>query len=1478
MAENYNEKNHFSEDNVLIAIGASADGIKYLEKFFKQVPQDESSSFVVIQHQMPDMDSYLGEILGRSTSLSIRDIENGLEIRSGHIYISPPGSYVSITNNQFHTEKLSKQKKHLRLPIDHFFRSVSVSKMDKVVGVILSGTGSDGSLGIKEIKSEGGLVVVQEPEDLKFREMPDNAIATQLADVILPVEKMPHHIREYIQQRAQKGNAFNQPETPGLLKELHKIIKERTRRDFKDYKENTLFRRISRRMAVQKAGSLKKYVEILKNSEEEVQMLYNDLLIGVTSFFRDKDAFHAIYDHVLPRLFETDENRPVRIWVAACATGEEAYTLAILVKEYMKSNNLHQHVQIFATDIDENALENARTGKYSVNVQADIPGNFLDNYFLKMDNHYQVHKDLRDMIVFANHDLLSDPPYSRIDLVSCRNFLIYLNKNRQEHVFNVFSYALKHEGYLFLGKSESKSSLESFEMLNPKWKIFIKRKDRKAIYELFTNSKFGQFDRDSRYHPPKKAKSLPQIAHEIATKKFINPLLFVDEAGTVLYSLGKCGDFFEFPVGDPTNRVQDIAVEGLRIPLLNALKKVSSDKTNEAQYQNIKVLKGESIEVVNLVVRKLIEYPRLKGIYIIHLIPQNNISLSAKKPPLEADIDQDKQEYIRELEADLKEAREYLKNVIEELEIANEELKSTNEEAQSTNEELQSSNEELETAKEETQSLNEELETANDELQRKIKELSHLNDDLSNFLTSTQIGTVFLDKDLIIRRYTRHINSILDLADSDIGRPIEKFAINYENQDLISNVKKVLENLIPIEKEITATNQRNFWMRILPYRTVQDKIEGVVVTFTDITELKKAQEKAASHEKQYKLLFSHMNSGFALCKLVEKQDKKVFEFYDINSVFRKLFHFINFEEVRFSDILPGNIRQGVMNTAMEVAENGFSKVEERYFENIDKHLRLHYFSHKENHFALLVEDITTFITELQTRQHLSSIVESSDDAIYSESPEGRILSWNKAAECLYGYTEAEIEGKLSRDFFASEKFDHNSELLEKVRQGETVQSHETLHKTKSGKVIPVSITKSPIKDANNKVLAISNIVKDNTFVKEREKALVKAKEATEKASRLKSNFLANMSHEIRTPLNSILGYTNILKEESIDEKHLKFVNIIDNSGRQLLQLINDIVDVSRLEAGELSLQISAVDVIKTVQEIYEELAYQTNTASASVNFQLQIPKEVSRLYLKTDETHLRQILHNLLSNAFKYTEKGSIKFGFELEVNNEKIIFFVKDTGIGISEEYKKKIFHRFSQGEQLSQKVVRGTGLGLAISQGLTSVLNGKLWLESEKGKGSKFYVSLPLDITEEGEGKEEDEKMEKDKELKTYADKKILLVEDDEYSMEMMKYMLERHDIKCVVAIDGPEALEKFEGEKTDLILLDLRIPKLSGYEVLKKIRSKNKDIPVIAQSAFAMAEDIHKAKASGFTDYITKPISMDKLDKLLEKYLGQNGQEEK
>ena len=547
--------------------------------------------------------------------------------------------------------------------------------------------------------------------------------------------------------------------------------------------------------------------------------------------------------------------------------------------------------------------------------------------------------------------------------------------------------------------------------------------------------------------------------------------------------------------------------------------------------------------------------------------------------------------------------------------------------------------------------------------------------------------------------------------------------------------------------------------------------------------------------------------------------------------------------------------------------------DERYFAKSKRHFNILYFSHEEDVVATFLQDITREKEEMKADMHLASIVESSDDAIFSESPEGTILSWNEGAVQLYGYTEEEAIGSGAGELYAYPRDDGDMAVIREVRKGKRLKNFETFHKHKDGSVGPVSVTKSPIKDDTGKVIAISNIVKDITEIKEREKELINAKEIAEKSVMLKNMFLSNLSHEIRTPLNSIIGFTSILKDIVSDDQDKKCVDAISDSGKQLLHLIDDILDISRLDAGELVLNPSSVDIDELLNKIKEQFkGYIAEKNIRNIDFRLKLPDDKGERYVITDEFRLRQIFQNLLSNAFKYTDKGYIEFGYEIR-DKKDILFYVSDTGAGISTEHHKIIFDRFQQADSYSgkqEKVIRGTGLGLAIARGITEQLGGKIWVESEKGKGSTFYFTISF---EAGKAEESTRKQIKEKPAHTpeFTGKKVIIADDDSYSLEMLKFMLKETGVKMFIAEDGEGVMDIFNNEIVDIILLDIRMPRKDGYELIREIRSIDPKIPVIAQTAFAMPEQIKASREMGFDEHLVKPISKENLYAVLKKYLG-------
>jgi two-component system, chemotaxis family, CheB/CheR fusion protein len=557
------------QNHIIACIGASADGIKAMEEFFSNLEGNDGLTIVVIQHLSPDHKSILGSILQRKTGLKVVDIIENATLEPGHVYVLPSGYDATIKGNRFHLEKYSKNTKGLHLPVDIFLRSLAADRKDTIAAILLSGAGSDGSQGIREIKNSGGLVMVQDPESAKFKSMPRSAIESGLVDKIAHPRDLPALLLEFQRNCHNEIEPFDEDDTSQLISKLLRLVHSHTGHDFSGYKHATIHRRIRRRMALHKKSTLREYIQLLDTDPGETDHLFKEFLIGVTSFFRNREAFDALNQKVLPEIMDADTPTPVRIWVPACATGEEVYSIAILAREYQALKKIRKDMQIFATDVDGKALDVARAGKYRENIKADIPGDFLDRYFTKIDDVYQVHKDIRDMVTFARHSAIKDPPYSNLDLVSCRNFLIYLEPGVQENLLKTFHYALKTGGYLFLGSSETHSGeKELYRTVDSRARIYCKKENKKAILDYLSlrrGKEHDIFKGDDRKGHPGKGMSIRELMEGKALKEYMHPLLLIDKKGEIQYSIGDCDRYFRFHVGEPDQNIVNLAREGLKI-------------------------------------------------------------------------------------------------------------------------------------------------------------------------------------------------------------------------------------------------------------------------------------------------------------------------------------------------------------------------------------------------------------------------------------------------------------------------------------------------------------------------------------------------------------------------------------------------------------------------------------------------------------------------------------------------------------------------------------------------------------------------------------------------------------------------------------------------------------------------------------------------------------------------------------------------
>ncbi|MEJ2658868.1 MAG: chemotaxis protein CheB, partial [Desulfobacterales bacterium] len=834
-----------SVDFPIVCLGASAGGLEALETFFSNMPSDSGMGFVIIQHLSPTHKSMMRSLLAKDTQMNISEIKDGMRVEPDHVYLNPPNKDVMIINGTLHLMDPVRTG-GINLPIDCFFRSVAQEMGEKAICVILSGTATDGTLGLKAIKGEGGLVMVQEPDSAKYNGMPRSAIATGMVDFILPVEKIPAELVRYV-----KGPYIGLREDVGItddqfinsIQKIFALIRSATGHDLSHYKQTTIRRRIQRRMAIHQIQNMTDYIKFLRQTPPEVDILFKDMLIGVTSFFRDPDAFKILKEQVLPGMLKRKKaNSVIRIWTVGCSTGEEAYSLAIVFSEAMDMLKRQFNVQIFASDIDPQAIDRARLGIYPDSIAADVSQERLKQYFILADNTYKVKKQIRDMVIFAVQNVIKDPPFSKIDLVSCRNMLIYMDNELQKKVLPLCRYALNQDGILFLGTSESIGDFtDLFHPIDRKWKIF-QCKDGVAERAVdYHNMPFYQRprldDMDEKRMPVET--DILQIAQKAILEHFALPGVLVNEKYEILHFLGKTNHYLETPVGKASFNILSMAREGLRFKLSQALHEAVRQQ-RKVTYHSLAIKYNGKFRVIDLTIMPILNFAGKPGYLLVMFDDKTPSEKPAKKREGKKAADSS-DSVIVSLERELEATKEHLHTTIEELETSNEELKSTNEELQSVNEELQSANEELETSKEELQSTNEELVTVNTELQNKVDDLSQANNDINNLLASTQIGTIFLDSKLNIKRFTPAATHIFNLIQTDVERPISDITSKIRYEDLKKDSQEVLDSLMVKEAEVQDADSNWYAMRISPYRTIENMIDGVVITFVDITKIKRVE-------------------------------------------------------------------------------------------------------------------------------------------------------------------------------------------------------------------------------------------------------------------------------------------------------------------------------------------------------------------------------------------------------------------------------------------------------------------------------------------------------------------------------------------------------------------------------------------------------------------------------------------------------------
>lgn len=1347
----------------VVGIGASAGGVEALRTFFESASPDSGLAYVVIQHLSPEHGSLMAEILGRCTKMPVRQIEEGTKVEPNHVYVIRPGRTVTLDADILHLGEPVEKRGH-RHPVDDFFRSLAREQKDSAIAVVLSGTGTNGTAGAQAIKAEGGLCIAQDPETAEFPGMPQSLINAGYADQVLPTQDIPAILQRYAEHPSlERDPAGNSPAARELehhrqqLSEILAIVRARTGRDFAPYKTGTVLRRIQRRLGLLGLSVLEDYSSRLREDSAEVTALVNDLMINVTGFFRDPEVWEALREVVVRPLVQ-EARGPIRAWVTACASGEEPYSLAMLIAEEAEQAGMSPEVKIFATDTADKSLALARAGVYSGGIEGDLSTERLDRFFEKGEHTYRIKKTLRDQVVFAPQDLLRDPPFSRLHIVTCRNLLIYLEPEAQRRVLTLLHFALREGGYLILGSAESLGHAETlFEVVSKRWRIYRRRasaENRVVDLPALPPRPFGI---TPNVHDPLPLSARPSGGVPVQAallEAFGPPTAVVDVNERVVYFHGHVAPFLKPPAGEITQNLIEMVHVSLRPATRSALRQAIAERRCATVQTDCSEAGAERIAVVAAPVNVgSTEHFRVSFVSL----PKDDagpglssgaaavVRLGPKDPVLE--------EELRDL-------RRELQTTVEAFEASTEELKASNEEGISINEELQSSNEELETSKEELQSVNEELLTVNGQLQTKLVELEALNNDLDNLLSSTDIAVVFLDPELNVRRFTPAISDLLELLPADIGRPLAHLAQKFTDGNLIADASQVIAKLVPLESEVLSHSGRWYIRRTLPYRTDDNRVAGVVITFIDISTRKQATQAVEAERAHLRAVIEHMPTA-----------------------------------------------------------------------------------------VLLIE-----------------------------APSGKLLFANRQAATLFnqpfpvpciGYEWTAIYSAFQGTHANQLAYEpHEWPLARALATGEVVRDEELEFLRLDGSRAIVSMSAAPVRNSVGAAVAAVAAFWDVTdrkaadeHLQETLRSAQQLRATAERANLAKDEFISTVSHELRTPLNTIRLWSRMFASGAVHERDVvEGGKMVDRAALAQQQLIDDLLDVSRMATGQLRLARRDAVLISVLEAALDAVR------PLAVNRQITLTAELSPEIgtVNIDPDRIQQIMWNLLANAVKFTPDGG-----RVEVRSRRhegtVEIEVIDSGAGIRPEFLPHVFDRFRQGDMGTARRYAGLGLGLAIAKQLAELHGGTITALSEgEGRGAKFTVYLPLEKRQRIAESEQIADFSGREDLRGIE---VLLVEDDSLAREATARLLEQAGAQVRSVDSAARARSALAARRPDIIVGDIGMAEEDGYSLLASIRRTEEEqglprIPAIAVTAFARSEDRQRALATGFDEHLPKPLDPKRL----------------
>ncbi len=1368
------------EATPVVGLGGSAGSLGPLQTFFSKMPVDSGMAFVVVMHLSPDYESNLASLLGHTTTMPVTQVTGPVKVQVNHVYVIPPGKQISMVDGELELLDLHHERGR-RVTVDLFFRTLADTHGPHSAGIVLSGADGDGASGLKRIKERGGLTVAQDPSEAEHDSMPRSAIGTGMVDWVLPIADMPARLVEYRRNEErlqlppedpQPAVAAAQPdEHEAALRDVLGFLRLRTGRDFSYYKRATILRRVARRMQVNSVTDLPGYLGFLRTHPFEATALLQDVLISVTNFFRDRESFEAL-EREIPRLFkDKGPEDQVRVWVAGCATGEEAYSVAMLLSEHAAKLDVPPRLQVFATDIDELAIRSARDGFYLDTIVADVSQERLRQFFTREPGGYRVQRAVRDMVLFAPHDLLKDSPFSRLDLVTCRNLLIYLNRKAQENAFDLFHFALRPDGRLFLGTSETADDAGTlFSPLDKKYRLYQRLHGSRLPLPMFSGPPplalaLGKFPvRGLALVPVAPKPASPLLTEESNSapasswselhfrllEHLAPPSVVVDRDYRVLHLSEKAGHYLQFRGGEPSKDLLLLVHPGLRVKLRAAL--FRARQTNHAV-----VVPGVPVELDGQARTVTLRVSVVSDLTPDYLLVVFDESGPENETPLVLARGSDP--VSRQLEEELDHLKAERRETVEQYEASTKELKASNEELQAINEELRSATEELETSREELQSINEELITVNQELKISVGDFSRANSDLQNLMASTNIATVFLDRQLRIKRFTPAAVNLFSLIPGDVGRPLSDLQPRLEYADLAADAERVLDDLKVIEREVRGLDGGWFFARLLPYRTQEDRIAGVVLAFVDITERKRAQAGWSDSETRVQAMFGQATAGIVLLDLTgrftyvngrfndmlgyadpELLGRNMLEIVHPNDRAREQAHFQRLagEGIPF-DIEKRYLRKdgsiGWVHNSASVLRDTMGRLQSCFAISIDITQRVE----GEGELLALRDKLTG---DLHATTRLYDLIFNSarDFAIYTLDRAGFVTSWNPGAETITGYPAAEMMGRSAESLHTPEDQKSGAfqqELASALRDGHTYC--ERWKRRRDGNLIWGSGVLTPLVD-NGETIGFLKIERDATTQREAQEArreieeerarlLVAERHARQEAetnSAAKDRFLASLSHELRTPLAPMqMAIFALEREKRLSASGREMIKMIGRNLEAEVQLIDELLDVSRIVHGKLEFKPAPMDVHECIHRAVEVCGADIEAKKLRLTVDLGAAQHAT----VGDTARLRQAFWNLLKNAAKFTPAGGTITVRTSNPGPDEFAVEIADTGIGIDPAVLPKIFSAFEQGNAQITQRYGGLGLGLAISQAVVQAHDGTLSAASAGlDRGATFMVRLPL------------------------------------------------------------------------------------------------------------------------------------------------------